>query len=112
MEEKIVLQTEACRAEIALLGAQLESLQNAEGLEYLWQRDLKWWSGSAPVLFPMVGALRGGRTVIEGRIYEMPQHGLARRRLFRLISQTDSEAVFSLCADEETMKHYPFAFEL
>ena len=112
MEEKIVLQTEACRAEIALLGAQLESLQNAEGLEYLWQREPKWWSGCAPVLFPMVGALRGGRTVIDGRIYEMPQHGLARRRLFRLISQTDREAVFSLCADEETMKHYPFAFEL
>ena len=77
--EKVVIGTKECRAEIAFLGAQLESLQSPDGREYLWQRDPKWWSGCAPVLFPMVGALRQGRTVIEGRIYEMPQHGLARR---------------------------------
>lgn len=112
MKERIVIQSAQCRAEIAWLGAQLESLRNAEGLEYLWQRDPQWWGGCAPVLFPMVGALRKGRTVIGGRIYEMPQHGLARRREFSLLSHTESEAVFSLRADELTKKQYPFDFEL
>ena len=54
--EKVVIGTKECRAEIAFLGAQLESLQSPDGREYLWQRDPKWWSGCAPVLFPMVGA--------------------------------------------------------
>ena len=112
MKERIVIQSARCRAEIAWLGAQLESLKNAEGLEYLWQRDPQWWGGCAPVLFPMVGALRKGRTVIGGHIYELPQHGLARRREFSLLSHTADEAVFSLRADELTKKQYPFDFEL
>ncbi len=110
--EKVVIGTKECRAEIAFLGAQLESLQSPDGREYLWQRDPKWWSGCAPVLFPMVGALRQGRTVIEGRIYEMPQHGLARRREFSLLSQAEDEAVFSLRADDATRQQYPYDFEL
>lgn len=112
MKERIVIGSERCRAEIAWLGAQLESLRNADGREYLWQRDPKWWSGCAPVLFPMVGALRKGRTVIDGRIYEMPQHGIARRREFSLLSHTGQEAVFSLRADDLSKKQYPFDFEL
>ena len=104
--EKVVIGTKECRAEIAFLGAQLESLQSPDGREYLWQRDPKWWSGCAPVLFPMMGALRQGRTVIEGRIYEMPQHGLARRREFSLLSQAEDEAVFSLRADDATRQQY------
>ena len=104
--------TDQCRAEIAWLGAQLESLKSADGREYLWQRDPQWWGGCAPVLFPIVGALRKGRTVINGHIYEMPQHGLARRREFSLLSHTENEAVFALRADELTKKQYPFDFEL
>ena len=58
MEEKIVLQTEACRAEIALLGAQME-----RAISESWST-----SGSGPEVVerlrtrsvPMVGALRGG----------------------------------------------------
>ena len=72
-------------------------------------------SGGAAVplcFFPMVGALRKGRTIIDGRIYEMPQHGMARRREFSLLSHTETEAVFSLRADELTKEQYPFDFEL
>ena len=58
MKERIVIGTEQCRAEIAHMGAQLESLKDADGREYMWQRDPQWWGGCAPVLFPMVGALR------------------------------------------------------
>ena len=112
MKERIVIGTEQCRAEIAHMGAQLESLKDADGREYMWQRDPQWWGGCAPVLFPMVGALRKGRTIIDGRIYEMPQHGVARRREFSLLSHTETEAVFSLRADELTKEQYPFDFEL
>ncbi|MEK5288656.1 hypothetical protein MKY69_03425 [Streptococcus sp. FSL R7-0212] len=38
-------------------GGVLTSIKNNEGLEYLWQGDESYWSGQAPVLFPICGSL-------------------------------------------------------
>lgn len=99
-------------ANIDSLGAQLSSIQNGEGTEYLWQPDPKYWAGQAPVLFPIVGALRDGKTEIEGNIYEMKRHGFARGMEFALVEQQENKAVYSLRANEETREKYPFDFEL
>jgi galactose mutarotase-like enzyme len=40
------------------------------------------------------------------------RHGFARDANYQLINKTDEEAVFSLLANEETLKVYPFLFEL
>ena len=37
------------------LGAELTSIKDASGTEYLWQGNPEFWSGQAPVLFPIVG---------------------------------------------------------
>ncbi|MDD3797382.1 MAG: aldose 1-epimerase family protein [Lachnospiraceae bacterium] len=42
----------------------------------------------------------------------MPQHGLARHREFTLVSQEKNELWFSLTEGEETLRNYPFRFEL
>lgn len=99
-------------AKIDSLGAQLKSIQNGDGVEYLWQGDPKYWGGQAPVLFPIVGALRDGKTEIEGNVYEMKRHGFARGMEFTLVEQQENKTVFSLRASEETRKRYPFDFEL
>ncbi len=106
------LKNKAAIAEIDTMGAQLVSFQDILGIEYLWQGDPAYWSGQAPILFPIVGALRGGKTCIGGKEYEMKRHGFARGREFRLVAHNDAMAVLSLSADDETRARYPFDFQL
>ena len=40
------------------------------------------WNRHSPVLFPIVGKLKDGKTTIDGKIYEMGQHGFIRAQEF------------------------------
>lgn len=99
-------------AKVDSLGAQLVSLKGADGFEYLWTGDPNYWTSQAPVLFPIVGALRNGKATIGGEWFEMGQHGFARRREFSLAEQSAETISLRLSADEETKKLYPFSFSL
>jgi len=98
--------------EIDEQGAQLSTLRDAKGRDLLWNGDAAFWSGRAPILFPIVGALNGGQYTWRGQRYALPRHGLARTRRFEVVRDEPHEAVFRLCADAETLKVYPFRFEL
>ena len=98
-------------AQADTLGAQLVSLRDGD-FEALWTGDPAYWAGQAPVLFPMVGALRGGRALLGGQWVEMGQHGFARRREFTLTAQERDRVAFTLRADEDTRRMYPFDFAL
>jgi galactose mutarotase-like enzyme len=99
-------------AEINPLGAELSHLRDADGRELMTDADPAFWSGRAPLLFPIVGALAGGRYRLGGEEYALPQHGFARRREFALIESAPDRALFRLTDDEETRAVYPFAFAL
>ena len=60
------IQDAKASASIDSLGAQLISYQDAEGQEYIWQRDPKYWANCSPILFPAVGRVRNGKTLIDG----------------------------------------------
>ena len=66
------------------------------------------WNRHSPVLFPIVGKLKDGVTLIEENPFEMGQHGFARDMEFEKISD-DS---YILKSNEETLKKYPYKFEL
>lgn len=100
------------RARIDPLGAELSSLADAAGREFMTDADPAFWTGRAPLLFPIVGALNGGVYRLDGREYALPQHGFARRREFELVEQTADRALFRLADDAETRRVYPFAFAL
>ena len=68
-------------------GAQLISLKDKNGTEYIWQRDPAVWSSCSPLLFPIIGNLRNGKTVIDGKTYEIPKHGPVRSLSFHLKEQ-------------------------
>lgn len=99
-------------AKVDSLGAQLVSLKGENGFEYIWTGDETYWKGQAPVLFPIVGALREGRAKIGGEWFEMGQHGFARRREFSLAEQAPEKLSLRLSSDFETKKLYPFEFSL
>lgn len=99
-------------------GAELTSVQY-NGKEMLFQgakvldsNGNIYWKRQAPILFPIVGQLKNSQTQIEGEIYEMSQHGFARDMDFEEISKTENEHHYMLKCNEETLKKYPYKFEL
>lgn len=100
------------RATINPLGAELSSLRDADGRELMTNADPAFWSGRAPLLFPIVGRLMGDKYRLDGEEYPLPQHGFARRQRFALTAQTADRAVFRLSDNDATRAVYPFAFTL
>ncbi|MBS9475588.1 aldose 1-epimerase family protein [Ancylobacter radicis] len=111
-DQPVKLTSDHLSVEIARLGAEMQSLKDAQGRDLLWDGDPAFWTGRAPLLFPIVGRLPGDQLVHEGVAYPMSQHGFARRRAFALREASASQARFSLRADGETRKQYPFDFTL
>lgn len=93
-------------------GAELCSIKDAAGTEYLFDANPAYWGRSAPVLFPFVGSLKEKAFVYEGKTYPMGQHGFARDMTFCLLKQKEDEIWFRLESDVETLAKYPFAFVL
>lgn len=99
------------RAVAESFGGELVSLKKA-GEEYIWHGDAAYWSGRNPVLFPNVGRLNGGATEIDGKTYEMAQHGFARKCDFSVFDRGEDFIEFELRESEATLAQYPFAFSL
>ncbi|MDZ4910535.1 aldose 1-epimerase family protein, partial [Clostridium perfringens] len=58
--------------------------------EILWGGDKKYWGRQSPILFPIVGKLKENKTLIEGEIYNINQHGFARDMDFDLINKDEN----------------------
>lgn len=99
-------------ASIKHAGAELFSIKDNQNNEYIWEGNPDFWGKHSPVLFPIVGTLKNNTYTINEKEYQLPRHGFARDMEFELIEKTDNKAVFSLKSCEETVKKYPFAFEL
>lgn len=97
---------------ISLHGAELTSIRDSFGREFLWQADPAFWKRHSPVLFPIVGSLWDKHFRVNGREYEMGQHGFARDMDFRLVSEREDEMWFELKSSPETLAKYPYKFTL
>ena len=111
--EQIRLENEQIEVTVNIHGAELRSLKSkADGQEYLWNADAKYWGRTSPVLFPFVGGVKNKVYRHEGKEYPMNQHGFARDMEFTLVKHTDSMLVMRLESDENTKEKYPFDFAL
>ena len=99
-------------AEINPLGAHLSALRDRAGRDLLWDGDPSFWTGRAPLLFPIVGTLAGGCYRLGSKTYHLPRHGFARGKRFDVVDATSASAAFRLKADESSLPVYPFRFEL
>jgi galactose mutarotase-like enzyme len=106
----INLQSNKLKISINTKGAELFSVKNNQGLEFIWQADNNIWPRHAPVLFPIVGKLKENKFLHEGVEYQLPQHGFARDTEFEIIHQTKTECVFQLQSNDESRKNFPFDF--
>lgn len=96
---------------VTTAGGALTSIKAADGTEYLWQGDPAYWSGQAPLLFPIVGCLHGGRAILpDGSVCEMARHGLVRRMEFALKEKSARSVTLTVTANESTRRQYPYDF--
>ncbi len=113
----IVLKSDQLNVEFQTLGGALSSIKDKDDVEYLWQGDPTYWSGQAPVLFPICGSVRNDTVLYdkedgsqkEGKIL---RHGLVRKKEFTLVEQTDNSVTFAIEDDEEMYANYPYHFRL
>ena len=99
-------------------GAELTSIKY-HGEEFLHQGEKVldsngkvYWKRRAPILFPIVGSLKNNTTIINGEKFEMLQHGFARDMRFDILKISEREHIYVLKYNQETLKMYPFKFEL
>ena len=94
-------------------GAELSSLVNLDsGKEYMWQADPEVWGSSAPVLFPIIGSLKGGTTEVDGQEYAIPKHGFVRHNdKLELFYHGEDRITYRYCWCEESLKVYPYKFD-
>lgn len=92
-------------------GAELCSLMDAGGIEFVWQAGPQ-WPRHAPLLFPIVGRLANDELRHRGKTYRMTQHGFARDSRFVWTERGEGRCTLVLEDSEATRALYPFAFRL
>ncbi len=97
---------------INTLGSELMYINGCNGTEFLWNGDENVWHLRAPILFPICGGLKEDKYYYNGKEYTLGKHGFAQEMEYegRKISETKAE--FVLKSNAETLKCYPFEFEL
>lgn len=108
----VELQNDQLSILVSEKGAELQSIKGADGKEYLWQADPKYWPRHSPILFPIVCSVNNETYRVDGHEYHLPRHGFARDAEFKLITQNERKATFALESSEDTKKVYPYDFTL
>jgi len=93
-------------------GAELVSLKDDNGKEYMWEANPEYWGKHSPVLFPIVGVLKDNSYTHNDKKYNLSRHGFARDMMFEIKEQFEDSVIFLLTADDSTKEKYPFDFEL
>ena len=95
------------------MGAELNSLISKKtGIEYIWCGNTDIWYGQSPILFPIIGRLLDDKYRLNGIEYTMPKHGIVRKKPFKLINQTENSLTFIQSDDDNSLKEYPYHFDL
>ena len=71
-----------------------------------------YWKRHDPILFPIVGKLKKNQTMINGKEYEITQHGFARDMEFEPITKLDNYHSYILKSNSNTLTKYPYNFSL
>ncbi len=106
----IRIKNEYLEVQVSDIGAELQSIKDQEGTEYLWQGNPEYWSSRATNLFPFVGRLTEGKYTYEGIEYPMNNHGFCRGRKFQVLRHSDTCVELYIESDQELFTIYPFKF--
>lgn len=108
----ITVENEWLKVNIESHGAELRKVKHKKnGLNYMWSGDNKYWGRVSPVLFPIVGRLKDDQYQIDGKTYQMSQHGFLRDVEFKVLEQTATNAAFVFDSAGRFSDVYPYEFK-
>lgn len=107
----IALKNENLYVEIHELGAEIRKVE-FKGKDRFWSGDENVWSGVSPILFPICSGLVNDKFTFENKEYSLEKHGFARKSIFSVEKASNTSATFLLTETQDTLKKYPFKFEL
>ena len=82
-----------------------------DGLSIIRQKD-EVWGRSAPFLFPIVGCLKDGYTIVNNGKYNITKHGFLRDHDLVLVSKTNDSLIFRDTYNDLSLKMFPFKYEV
>src|SRR4051794_8372376 len=109
---ELELRSDKLTVRIKEQGAEMRSVTDRAGVEFIWQAKKDVWPRHAPVLFPIVGKLKENKFNKDNCSFEMGQHGFARDKKFSVLKTTAESCILELKSSEDTKKIYPFDFSL
>jgi galactose mutarotase-like enzyme len=100
--------------EVNSFGMEISSIRSSHtNQEYLWQGDPAFWTGQAPVLFPIIGRLKNGQMTYKGKSYDIPKHGFVRNISNPKVIDFGKDFLkMEVTCDADSLKIYPFKFKL
>ena len=107
------LQNKLLKIAINKTGAELSKITSVkDNTDFMWNGNPDVWSGIAPNLFPIIGALKNDTYIFDNKNYSLPKHGFIRHSNdLEVIEQTENSITFKLTYNNELLKIYPFKFE-
>ena len=106
------IKNDQLKVEVSEHGAELQSIRDVNGEEYLWQGDPAYWPRRSPILFPIVCGLWKETYRVNGKEFHLSRHGFARDTDFSLLAKGGGQVVYGLHDTTETIRLYPYHFNL
>jgi len=109
----VTLENDNLLVKIKSKGAEVFSvIGKGTHLEYMWSGDPAFWGKTSPVLFPIVGTLKGDTFLYKNKKYNLTRHGFARDLEFEITESGRDRVVFTLDSTPLSLQKYPFKFRL
>ena len=109
MSRLVSIKSDALTVVISSCGAEIQSIKDQKGTEYMWQGDPAYWANRAPILFPVAGGLRDDCYEWQGKTYEMHKHGIVRNVEWDVEKAESTTATFKISLNTQG---FPFAYAL
>ncbi|GIO23564.1 aldose 1-epimerase family protein [Oceanobacillus sp. J11TS1] len=107
-----ILENDWLKVEIESNGAEIRAVQHKKNkLDYMWSGDSTYWGRVSPVLFPIVGRLKGDQYQLDGNTYQISQHGFLRDVDFELSAHSLEYASFEIVSNGRFKDSYPYEFK-
>lgn len=105
----VTIKSDLITVTVSSRGAEIQSILDKDGVERMYDGDPAFWTGRAPILFPVAGSLKDDGYEWQGVWYSMPKHGFVSALEWQVESEKENEAVFLL---REKHAGFPFEYDL
>lgn len=107
----VTLKNSMLEVKINPYGAEVQSVRDNAGHEYMWCGDPKIWGRTAPVVFPVCGSLKDGTFFYKDKSYSLEKHGFARFLDYAVEKSEPDKAIFKATGLEKYKESYPFDYD-